>query len=230
MQNSERAPYRPIGDYAVIGDMHTAALIGTNGSLDWCCFPRFDSSAVFCKLLDHEKGGEFRIEPYGKYTCSRSYVGATNVLSLVFSVSTGQFRVTDFMPLRSARDGRREEADTSPRIVRRIEGISGECEVEVVFRPTFDFARAETCIEMLPGRLLAYSADEALSLESALPFELLAFNRARAPVKVTAGQRLDLYLRYGKQVRENDNVRPDIEQLHKEALHFWKAWAEKCTY
>lgn len=230
MQINEKVPYRPIGDYAIIGDMHTAALIGTNGSLDWCCFPCFDSPAVFCKLLDHEKGGEFRIEPYGKYTCLRSYVGATNVLSLMFSATNGQFRVTDFMPLRHPRDDRHGETAAGPRIVRRIEGISGACEVEVVFRPTFDFARVETRIDMQPGRLLAYSDDEALSLESALPFELLASNHAYARVTIKAGQRLDLYLCDGKHARANDRAKPDIEQLHSVTLEFWKSWADKCTY
>lgn len=231
MAHDTQGPYRPIGDYALIGDMHTAALIATNGSLDWCCLPRFDSPAVFCKLLDQKKGGEFRIEPRAQYTCSRSYVGATNVLSMTFSVESGQFRVTDFMPVKAAMvDCSDPVAKAQPRIMRRIEGLSGHCEVEIEFRPTFDFGRTETRIDVHDGKVIARSSEEMLVLTSSIPFELQGINHAHAYITIHEGQRLDLCLCYGNDGLENDADRIDIDLAYAEAIDYWEQWASRCTY
>lgn len=97
-----------IRDYAVIGDIRTAALVGRNGSIDWYCWPRFDSPAVFCRLLDADKGGHFQVEPVNTYTVSRSYVEDSNVLATTFETREGQMGVLDFMPI--ADDGLDETA------------------------------------------------------------------------------------------------------------------------
>lgn len=82
--------YRSIGDYALIGDAHTAALVSTDGSIDWCCWPHFDSPAVFCRLLDARQGGWFRVGPAGSHRASRAYVGGTNVLATSFRTDVSQ--------------------------------------------------------------------------------------------------------------------------------------------
>src|SRR3569832_2308689 len=92
--------YRPIRDYALIGDAHTAALVSTDGSIDWLCWPRFDSPAVFCRLLDQKRGGHFAVGPAEAHADSkRAYVEGTNVLETVFSTGAGRFRLTDLMPV-----------------------------------------------------------------------------------------------------------------------------------
>lgn len=91
--------YPPIGAYAVIGDCHTAALISLDGAVDWYCPRRFDAPAVFCRLLDAEKGGFLRLAPVDRFSASRRYRGPTNVLETTFSADSGQVRVTD-LPLR----------------------------------------------------------------------------------------------------------------------------------
>jgi hypothetical protein len=89
--------YRPIGDYAVIGNTHTAALIASDGSVDWCCLPHFDSGALFCRLLDTEQGGCFRVGPVGEYRARRRYVDGTAILETEFETLNGRLRLTDFM-------------------------------------------------------------------------------------------------------------------------------------
>ncbi len=78
--------------------MHTAALVGLDGSIDWYCAPRFDSPSVFAALLDSQKGGRFQLSPTGKFTTKQSYGGDTNVLATTFDSQEGRIRLTDFMP------------------------------------------------------------------------------------------------------------------------------------
>ena len=89
-----------ISDYGVIGDCHSMALVGRDGSIDWCCFPRFDSSSVFGQILDPSRGGSFRIAPSAPTTgVERSYLPATNVLATRFVTDEGELEVTDCMPV-----------------------------------------------------------------------------------------------------------------------------------
>ena len=95
-------PYKRINDYGLIGDMNSAALVGTDDSIDWCCFPRFDSPSVFSAMLNAKKGGRFQIAPAGPVlSVDRSYLPNTNILSTRFTTSAGELSLVDFMPLRN---------------------------------------------------------------------------------------------------------------------------------
>src|SRR5512135_2513417 len=97
------ATYLPIEDYAVIGDLHTVALVGKNGSIDWCCLPRFDAPSIFGALLDARKGGFFRIAPssLSGVRCQQVYVPETAILVTRFLSAEGVTELTDFMPMTS---------------------------------------------------------------------------------------------------------------------------------
>ncbi|KKK97773.1 hypothetical protein LCGC14_2649410, partial [marine sediment metagenome] len=95
---SNRGTYPPISDYGLISDMHSCALVSKTGSIDWCCFPRFDSPAVFSRILDWGKGGYFKVAPGGVRSVSRRYLPGTNILETTFETDTGVARLTDFMP------------------------------------------------------------------------------------------------------------------------------------
>src|ERR1044072_4036074 len=100
---SEYRDYRPISAYALIGDLHTAALVALNGSIDWCCFPNFDSPSVFGSVLDAGRGGSFQIAPAVPHTSEQRYSPATNVLITTFSLDAGGvLELTDFMPITSS--------------------------------------------------------------------------------------------------------------------------------
>ena len=92
--------YRPIQDYAIIGDTHSAALISSNGSLDWACLPHFNIGAVFLRILDDEIGGYCAVQPRNVKNTSRRYLPDTNILVTTFETGTGVLQVTDFMPVR----------------------------------------------------------------------------------------------------------------------------------
>src|ERR1044071_4583641 len=97
--------YLPIGDYALIGDCHSAALVSSGGSIDWCCLPRLDSDRCFGRLLDHRHGGHFSIAPLGHCRSRREYRGDSLVLVTTFETESGAVRLTDFFAMR--RGGRR---------------------------------------------------------------------------------------------------------------------------
>jgi len=129
--------YKPISAYGIIGDMRTAALVGLDGSIDWCCFPRFDSPSLFAAILDRQRGGRFRIAPTEPYTAEQRYLPGTNVLTTIFHTpGSGVVRVTDFMP--ALEQG--QELSAYHEIHRRIDCPRGQVEVEILFAPRLDYA------------------------------------------------------------------------------------------
>src|SRR5919199_1143784 len=139
--------YRPIEDYAVLGDGLTAVLVAPDGSIDWACCPRFDSPSVFARLLDARRGGCWRIEPVAPYRVRRRYLPDTNVLETTFTTAEGEAALLDAMP---PCYGRRDRAGAST-VVRVLRGQGGRLPFRVVFDPRFDYARAEPTWTVQPG-------------------------------------------------------------------------------
>src|SRR5215203_7434690 len=106
IRTSEAADYPPIGDYALIGDCRGAGLVSSDGSLDWLCFPRFDSPSVFAALLDADAGGRFRIRPTGEFRIERRYLPDTNVLETTFHGPSGSLALCDLVTVSSEEDKR----------------------------------------------------------------------------------------------------------------------------
>ena len=124
----------PIGEYGVIGDCRSAALISRQGSLDWLCWPWFDSPSLFGAILDTEKGGFWRIAPAGAYQSTRRYLPGTNVLETEFQTATGRLRLTDCMPVYEE-DYQRKHLIADREILRVIECLSGEVRLHCIFSP-----------------------------------------------------------------------------------------------
>ena len=132
-------------DYGLIGDMSSAALVGTDGSVDWLCLPRFDSPSVFAAILDQDIGGRFRIRPSGAYASPRqAYVQDTNVLETTFTTSTGVVSITDFMPIQdNDKDGKPDTNPANPPELHRVVRCSaGSVEMRCDYEPRHDYARA----------------------------------------------------------------------------------------
>jgi GH15 family glucan-1,4-alpha-glucosidase len=219
--------YLAIRDYAVIGDGHTAALVGSNGSIDWCCCPQFDSPAVFCRLLDASRGGWCRIGPATPASITREYVPSTNILETTFQTEHAEWRITDFMPVQGgAANDKHDEA--SHRILRLVQGLRGDASCVVEFRPTFDYARAPTEIEITPLGAHAHKAHECMHLRSPVPLQLDERGAAIARWSVHAGDRTWFELRYASAAAASSQ--PDFEAALQSTLAYWRSWSARCTY
>ena len=158
-------------NYGLIGDMASAALVGTDGSVDWCCFPRFDSPSVFAAILDQEVGGRFRIGPVAPgFDSTQEYLPDTNILETTFTTATGMVTITDFMPV-SDHD---EDPDTSfaasHEIHRIVTCISGRVEMRCDFQPIHDYARSVPEFRALrSGAVESRGGRQTMTLVASIP-------------------------------------------------------------
>ena len=149
-----------IEDYALLGDLHTAALVSTAGSIDWLCLPRFDSPAAFAALLHNEEAGHWTLAPVAADKCtSRRYAGKTLVLETDWVTADGAVRVIDFMPPR---------ADT-PHVVRIAVGLDGEVAMRSALRLRFDYGREVPWVRHPGGEVHAIAGPNRVRLTSAVP-------------------------------------------------------------
>ena len=185
--------FKPIGDYGIIGNMLSAALVGVDGSIDWCCLPRFDSPSVFAAILDDEKGGCFGINPQDSYKSHQAYIPNTNVLQTTFQTGTGTATVTDFMPCYRNSQGRLIKLNE---IHRQVECADGEVALEVSFEPKLDYARADTQLTISKNGAAARAGEQLLVLSSSVPITLDG-SRVTGQFTLKPGQQAVFVLRYG---------------------------------
>jgi GH15 family glucan-1,4-alpha-glucosidase len=148
-----------IGDYGMIGDCHSLALVGRDGAIDWLCFPAFDSPSVFARVLD-EEGGHFRVGPVAEARrVRRSYLPATNVLATTFETASGELEVTDCMPVEPLDPDLPSAVTNHSSVLRRLRCTAGEIEVEIDLRPRFEYGvvlprfipRSSGCVSIVGG-------------------------------------------------------------------------------
>ena len=191
-------------DYGLIGDMSSAALVGADGSIDWCCLPRFDSPSVFASILDQDIGGRFRIRPDGPYTDARqAYLQDTNILEVTFTTPTGVVKVTDLMPIQDGdKDGKPDTNPADPPEIHRIVTcISGSVEMRCEFEPRHDYARAVPAFRLLRsnGNGIAVETQgggQAMTLLSNVPLSVDA-NAVKGTFKLAQGESAIFVLAYG---------------------------------
>jgi GH15 family glucan-1,4-alpha-glucosidase len=155
--------YQPIENYGIIGDLHSVALVGMDGSIDWLCLPRFDSPSVFAAILDDEKGGRFKIAPVSEgVTRKQFYWPDTNVLVTRFFTPDGVAEIRDYMPVGVSEKGHHQ-------VIRRVEVVRGEMNFRMECTPAFDYARDEHETEKTEGGACFRSAHLSLGLATEVP-------------------------------------------------------------
>ncbi|HEY3116496.1 MAG TPA: glycoside hydrolase family 15 protein [Chloroflexota bacterium] len=232
VQTDKDSSYRPLRDYAIIGDCRSAALVATDGSIDWLCLPRFDSPSIFGGLLDTNIGGRFRIRPTSEFRTERRYVPDTNVLETIFHCAGGDLVLRDLMAVASEEDKRREWTPDHE-IIREIEGLTGQVEVEVLYDPRPEYGCRDAQLEER-GRLGLWGiADRsALLLRSDVPLELSPDGRrAHGRAVIHPGERAYLSFSFA------EHLPAVIPLLGEEAgrrvrrsIEWWQAWVRNCSY
>ena len=217
--------YNRIESYGVIGDMHSVALVGINGSIDWCCLPKFDSPSIFAAILDDKKGGFFRIAATHEDVQYRQmYLPETNVLVTRFLSPAGVGEIVDFMPVQDrSRKGRHE-------IVRIVHGVRGQVAFRAECRPAFDYARGSHELDIRSNRVVFHSSSMRLGL--ICPFELRAdAGGVIADFVLEPNQSATFVLYMDEDGRQ---VPAEIQNFGQEALQetiaMWKRWVAKCRY
>ncbi|MDQ4136608.1 MAG: glycoside hydrolase family 15 protein [Pseudomonadota bacterium] len=218
-----------IGDYAIVGDCRTAALISRDGSIDWLCLPHFSGPSVFAALLDGERGGRFAVRPVGPFQLSRRYLPGTAVLETTFRTGGGTARLTDLMPVVGAADDLRPMRE----VLRILEGLEGEVEFAVRFEPRPDYARARAAVRSRGALGWACTwGDEALFLHTDAPLEQTADRAAAAGrISVKTGEKVGFSLSYSKaDIGVIAPLGALAEQRLESTREWWQRWTRRCTY
>lgn len=222
-------PYPPIGDYALIGDCHAAALVSRSASIDWCCLPRFDSGSAFGRLLDWERGGHCSLTPTGRgrWDYRREYLDDTLVLCTTLDGPAGEATVTDCFTI-SDRAGDEHER----RLLRVIEGRRGAVELEVGIAARFDYGEVRPWVRRHGDRLhSAIGGNDGLLVWCDAELEEDAEHDLAGRLSVSSGERARLLLAYRapEELDGGPPEEPDPESLDRaidETLRWWRRWAD----
>ncbi len=210
---------RLIEDYALLGDTQTAALVGSDGSIDWLCFPRFDSGAIFAALLGTEQHGRWLIAPQAAVTATRRrYEGENLILETEFDTKDGTVRVKDFMPPRGE----------APDVVRIVEGVAGRVPMLMQLRIRFDYGRVVPWVRREGGALAAVAGPDSCWLRT--PVQTRGEDmQTVADFVVEPGDRVPFVLTW-----QESHLKPPqaihAEHALRETRDYWSSWLAHCTY
>jgi len=219
--------YQPIENYGVIGDIHTVALVGMDGSIDFMCFPHFDSPSIFAAILDHEKGGRFRIAPVLDGARQKQlYLPDSNILLSRFLSEQGVAEISDFMAI-EGNGGHWHD------LVRRVKTVRGEIRFRMVCDPRFDYGRRGHRVEIRDGEAVFHPAGrglKALRLRSEVPLRADK-GAATAEFTLRAGETASFVL---EEVRGNGDSPSSgedyVSRAFKDTLNFWRQWVARSNY
>jgi GH15 family glucan-1,4-alpha-glucosidase len=227
MQQQQRRFYPLIEDYAMIGDMQSAALVSRDGAIDWLCLPRFDSDAIFAAMLGDERNGQWRLSPTaadgppsraGKVEWR--YQKDTLILQTEWTTAGGTVRIIDFMPPRD---------DSSPVLVRIVEGVAGAVEMECVLRMRFGYGSIIPWVRRIEHAICAVAGPDSVWLRT--PVRLVGRDMAhRGSFVVHAGERVPFVLTWSLSHQEDPPPDLDADVALAQTSDFWSDWVSRCSY
>jgi len=218
--------YQPIEDYGIVGDLNTVALVGLNGSIDFMCFPNFDSPSIFASLLDKDNGGFFQITPvFGEMHNKQLYLPDTNVLLTRFLSSEGVGELTDFMPA--------EELYEGHVLIRRLTNVRGITRYRMTCNPRFNYGRSSHTIEVLDDKSLLFRSDDGVCIRLRSTVELIIENKTGiADFYLEPNQTADFVFELQDHRREDEKLALSeiVDRELKETMDYWKDWAGRSQY
>ncbi|MGB2940140.1 MAG: glycoside hydrolase family 15 protein [Candidatus Dormiibacterota bacterium] len=219
--------YLHIGDYGTIGDCRSLALVGVDGSIDWCCLPRFDSPSVFGRILDARKGGFWQVAPVGEYATRQEYIDKSNILRTIFQTPEGLALLVDYMPADEHDIMRHARPHRHPRIVRMITGLSGRVRMrqKIDLRP--DYARKPNPLKVEGDLYHGDSENLHFCFSGTVPVTGPAQDFTLHPGQTIA---FAMSCNHAGQCGRPMNDIESSRALFKETQQFWWHWIDQCTY
>jgi GH15 family glucan-1,4-alpha-glucosidase len=218
--------YQPIENYGVVGDLHTVALVGINGSIDFMCFPRFDSPTIFGALLDDANGGRFRLGPVlPEVRLKQLYLPDSPILLTRFLAPEGVAEVSDFMPV--------QELGHAHDLVRRAKAVRGDIPFRMECSPRFNYGRSTHRVESGKHEVLFISEGPdktVLRLRTEVPVRI-DHGAVVAEFRLRSGQTAAFILEEAGQPGTSPSASPDyVSSAFKETMNFWQHWLARCQY
>ena len=219
--------YQPIENYGIIGDLHSVALVGLDGSIDWLCLPSFDSPSVFAAILDDENGGRFKISPASEgVTRKQLYWPDTNVLVSRFFTPEGVAEITDYMPIGAPTNGHGRH-----QLIRRVEVVRGEMAFRMECSPAFDYARDGHETEIGAEGASFHSPRLSLGLAASVPLK----RRSDGVVAEFTLREEQMAVFVLRQIEPDDDCgacfsEREEEELFMRTIEYWRRWLSKSTY
>src|SRR6266566_4482456 len=221
--------YLPIEDHGIIGDLHTVALVGKNGTIDWCCIPSFDAPSVFGALLDAEKGGFFSIAPQEtpEMRQYQYYLPETNILITRFFTTEGVGEITDFMPIQPAKEHTKHH-----RILRAVRVVRGSLTFELRCRPAFNYARDTHTVHLSEHGAVFQNKELSLGLFASTPLEEDGHGGVASTFTLQQDQWAYFLLEStGEQESEPPHLSPaQYQKLLHDTKNYWRTWLAQCRY
>ncbi len=217
-------PYQPIENYGIIGDLHSVALVGMNGSIDWLCFPHFDSPSIFAAILDDKKGGRFKISPTRedvKY--KQIYLPDTNVLITRFLSADGVGEITDFMPIDESQTGHKHH-----QLVGSVTAVRGSMNFRMECQPAFNYAQDKHKLNITEKDASFHTSSLSLVLTSNRPLKKEA-EGVLAEFTLQEGETATFILRDSVYNTSTDLER-EVADLFQNTVDYWRNWLSRCTY
>src|SRR4051794_16663599 len=183
----------PIADYGLLADCNSAALVSRAGSIDWLCLPRYDSDALFARLLDPE-AGHWSIRPAGEFTAQRRYLDGTLVIETTFTTESGSVRLRDAMAFAEGQRGHDLGYDAPHEVLRAVEGVAGEVELVLELAPRPEYGLITPLIRLEAGGARTFGSGR-MAVRSSVPLEL-SDGTLRAAFTVGVGERAGFSLRW----------------------------------
>ncbi len=226
--------YPPIGDYALLADCHSSALVSRTASVDWACLRQFDAPSVFGRLLDWEQGGHFSLTPVGADTFERCYVGDSLVLCTTVTTATGRVRILDAFAMHSG--GQKQPRN---QLLRIVEGVDGDVEIDVCIQPRFDYGelrpwlrRSHDAPEHPGGAFTAVGGDSALVVSADVRLDVDVENvslRGRRSLAAGERMRFSVSAEVPHDVQGRGTPPETIDERMNETLAWWSRWSRKST-
>jgi GH15 family glucan-1,4-alpha-glucosidase len=221
--------YLPIEDHGIIGDLHTVALVGKNGTIDWCCMPSFDAPSIFGSLLDADKGGFFSIAPRAtpELVHKQYYLPETNILITRFFTLEGVGEITDFMPIQPAKEHTKHH-----RIIRAVRVVRGQLTFQLVCRPAFNYARDTHTVQLTERGAVFQHTDLSLSFFASTPLE----DDSHGGVSSTFTLQQDQWVYFLLESTGDQKAEPpdlshaQYQRLLQDTKHYWRTWLAQCRY